>query len=91
MDDDKLLLKLTPAQRQLLLDYQHYIVDDDIIRAISVAIKEGNKYNIYLTDDDFDLLIGYVCGIANHEEDKKVAEKFHKLSDYLEDCYGAYD
>ena len=73
--DDKLLLKLTSTQRQLLLDCQHFILDDDIVRSLSLALKKGNKYNIYLTHEDFDLLIGYVCGIANHEEDKKVAEK----------------
>lgn len=84
---DKLPLKLTSTQRQLLLDYKHFILDQDITRAISIAIKKNSKYEIYLSYEDFEDLIDYVCAIANHEEDKKTADRFHKLADYLEDCF----
>ncbi|MFC1677631.1 hypothetical protein ACFL3G_11300 [Planctomycetota bacterium] len=89
--DDKLILKLSVSQRQLLLDYRHYILELDIVRAISVAIKKSSKYEVYLSYEDFEELIGYVCAIANHEENKKIADKFHCLADYLEDCFAKYE
>ena len=88
--EDKLILKLSVSQRQLLLDYKSYILDLDIVRAISVAVKKNSKYEVYLSHEDFEELIGYVCAIANHEEDKKAADKFHGLADYLEDCFAEY-
>ena len=88
--EDKLILKLSVSQRQLLLDYKSYILDLDIVRAISVAVKKNSKYEVYLSHEDFEELIGYVCAIANHEEDKKAADKFHRLADYLEDCFAEY-
>ena len=88
--DGKLILKLPASQRQLLLDYKSYILDLDIIRAISVAVKKNGKYEMYFSYEDFEDLIGHVCAIANHEKDKKIADKFHCLADYLEDCFSEY-
>ena len=88
--NDKLLLKLSSAQRQLLLDYQNFILDD-VIRAISLAIKKGNKYEVFLSEVDFEDLIGYVCSIANHEEDKVLAGKLYRLSDYLDKILEEYE
>jgi len=85
--NDKLLLKLTVTQRKLLLDYRAFIMNEDITRAISVSLRKSNKYLVYLDEDDFEDLIGHVCAIANHAENDSVANKFHKLADYFEDCF----
>lgn len=85
--ENKSLLKLTTAQRKLLLDYRVFIMNEDITRAISVSMKKSNKYHVYLDDDDFEDLIGHVCAIANHAENDNIADKFHKLADYIEDCF----
>ena len=88
--DDKLILKFSASQRQLLLDYKSYILDLDIVRAISVAVNKSSNYEVYISYEDFEELIGHVCAIANHEEDKKAADNFHCLTDYLEGCFAEY-
>jgi len=58
---EKQLLKLTSVQRQLLLEeVRDYILDMDIQRAISAAISKNGKYQIYLTYDQSEDLIGNV-------------------------------
>ncbi|MBW8000443.1 MAG: hypothetical protein FVQ80_00280 [Planctomycetes bacterium] len=83
---DKQLLKLTPVQRQLLLEeVRDYILDMDIQRAISAAISKNGKYHIYLTHGELEDMIGNICFVANHEEkNKNLILELDELIDYLE-------
>ena len=84
--NDKILLKFTPTQRQLILEeVSDYILDMDIINAISVAISKNSKYYIYLTLDDIEDLIGNICFVANHEDkNKNLILELDELIDYME-------
>jgi len=84
--EKKQLIKLTPIQRQLLLeDVTDYILDLDIQRAISAAISKNGKYHIYLTYDQLEDLIGNICFVANHEEkNKNLSLELDELIDCLE-------
>ena len=84
--DDKILLKLTPIQREVILeDVSDYILDIDIERAISAAISKNGKYHIYLPPDDLEDLIGNIYFVANHEEkNKNLVLELDELIDYLE-------
>lgn len=81
--EDKLAITLSAAQRNLLLEYEPYLVDIDLFRLVSVAIKKGDTYEIYLDDEQLDDLLEQVSEAANDEEDEQKQEALDDLYDYL--------
>jgi hypothetical protein len=81
--EEKNIIILTPAQRDLLLKYEPYFADPDLFRQISVAVKKGNKYEIFLTENQLEDLLDQISELSNHEENEKMQEKLDDLGDYL--------
>ena len=82
--------ELSISQRQLLLDNDLELLYSDISKAISVALKNGKQYHIYLTYSDIEELLGHVCFLANHEKERRLSDRFDNLADYLEDCLAEF-
>ena len=89
--EDKLLLKLTSTQRQLLLKYKNFIMNKIVMRAISVALKMNNNYHAYLDYENFKDLVSQVAVVANHEKGYEMADETRKLADYIEDCFEKFE
>jgi hypothetical protein len=85
MNEEKIIVKLTPAQRKLLLG-KVILLDEDIERIVSVALKRGRKYEISMTLDDLDELRGSVAFEANHTKDTALGRKLDTLYKHLDDC-----
>lgn len=84
--DDKVKITLSEHQHKLLLKHvEPYILDENTLKLISIAIVKNGKYYIYLAPDDLEDLIGSICFVINHEEkDKKLFLELEDLIDYLE-------
>ena len=83
-DDDKIVLQLTTEQRSLLTD-EVTIADDNVRRLVSVAMKDGDTYQIPMTIEEFDLLLDDVATEANNTKNKKLRKKLDALYEYLDD------
>ena len=84
--DNKVKIILSKHQRSILLEeVRDYILDEDTEKAISISISKNGKYNIYLTPDELEDLIGNICFVVNHEEkNKNLILELDELIDYLE-------
>jgi hypothetical protein len=83
---EKVGLKLTQAQRSLLLEVLLLIpkeVEKDIR---STPVNDP----LMLTLDDLDDLAGHVAAAANHAEDKALRDKLDRISRKIEKLLGSY-
>jgi hypothetical protein len=84
--EEKQTISLTRAQRDLLLKYEPYFEDPALFRLISIAVKKGSEYEIYLDPEQADDLLDQVSELSNHEENEKAQRKLDDLCDYLFEC-----
>ena len=84
MDEKPITVKLSEAQRNLLLEHQKEFADPELARLCSIAFKKDNTYKIHLTEEQLEDLCGEFFAIANHNENRKVQDKLDELADYLE-------
>ena len=84
--DKKVKFKLSEHQKNLLMEeVKDYILDSNTDKAISTAISKNGKYNISLTPDELEELIGSICFVFNHEKKRKnLILELDELIDYLE-------
>ncbi len=83
--NDKITIILTEEQRDLLIEYEPYFVDDKVFKLISIAIKKENKYEIYLDEEELEELIDQVAELANNEKDEVLKYQLDDICDFLED------
>ena len=89
--DEKTAITLSKKQRDLLLKYEPYFDDHELFRTISVAVKKGKNYEIYLDEEQFEDLCDQIFDISDSQEDEEIAFQLNELSDYLEDCCGEFE
>ena len=91
---DKTTISLSKKQRDLLLKYESYFTDLELFRLISIAVKKGKNYEIYLDEEQMEDLCDQIFTISDNEEDEEFEFELNNLHDYLEDCceeFGDYD
>ena len=71
----KVGLKLTPAERMLLLNARHGLTEQirDVLRATPTTRP------VMLTLDDLDALEGHVAAEANHTKDQKLRQRLDAI------------
>ena len=74
-------LKLTPKERQLLLDSLIF-TSRELEQGIRLAI--AGQQQVHLTLDDLDELAGCVAAGANHTRDKKLQRKLDTIFERIE-------
>ena len=92
--ENKTTIPLSKKQRDLLLKYESYFTDLGLFRLISIAVKKGKNYEIYLDDEQMEDLCDQIFTISDNEEDEEFEFQLDDLHDYLEDCckeFGDYD
>lgn len=89
--EDKIVIPLSAAQRELLLKYEPYFVDPDLFRLISVAVKKGKHYEIYLDEDQLGDLLDQISEWIEEIEDRVMQDKLDALCDYLSGCYDQFE
>ncbi len=82
---------LTLAQRDLLLKYEPYFIDPALFRLISVAIKKGKTYEIWLNHSQMDELLDQISELSNNEDNEIMQNKLDDLCDYLSELYDEED
>lgn len=89
--EEKNSIILTLAQRNLLLKYEPYFIDSALFRLISVAIKKGKTYEIWLNDSQMDELLDQISELSNNEDNEIMQNKLDDLCDYLSELYDEED
>lgn len=87
MDYDKMAITLTDSQRELLLKYKSCFADHGLFRRISLAVKEGDDFEIYLNDEELEDLMDQVSDFTNHEKDEDIQIQLDHLNDCLVEFY----
>jgi predicted nucleotidyltransferase component of viral defense system len=96
--EDKLAISLSPAQRDLLLKYESSFNDNELFRSISITVKKGKNYEIYLEEEHIQSLLNQLAQLSYNEKDEEFEHQLDKLGDYLvnlmedleEDDYSEY-
>jgi len=88
--EEKISIILMPVQRELLLKYEPYFADPDLFRLISVAGKKGNKYEIWLTEDQLGNLLDQITDCQSQEKNEKIQEHLEDLWGYFESCFDLF-
>jgi hypothetical protein len=83
---EKVGLKLTEAQRSLLLDFL-LLIPKEVERAIQTTPVDEP---LMLTLGDLDDLAGHVAAGANHAEDKALRDKLDRISRKIEKVLGSF-
>jgi len=89
--EEKVSISLMPVQRDLLLKYESDFVDSALFRLISVSIKKGNTYEIYLHENQLEELLNQIFELSKHEKNEKLVYKLDDLHDYLSEFYDEDD
>jgi len=86
-DTDAVGLKLTPWERQMLLDLP--LLDD----AISDRLEHtpAGESQVKFTLDELDLLAGEIAGHANHTKDRKLGKKLDAICERIERLEKMFD
>ena len=84
MDEKIITLKLSQAQRNLLLKHQTEFADPELLALCSISLKKDDTYEINLTVEQLGDLSNELCGIANHQKNRKEQDKLDELSDYVD-------
>src|SRR4051794_40068746 len=84
---EKVGLKLTPAERMLLLNALHGLTDQirDVLRATPTTRP------VMLTLDDLDALEGHVAAEANHTKDHKLRQRLDAISEKIQEHLNRHD
>src|SRR4051794_37384960 len=83
---EKVGLRLTQAERKLLLDAL-LLIPKEVERAIrSTPVHEPLMFTL----DDLEDLAGHVAAGANHAEDKSLRDKLDRISRKIEKLLGSY-
>ena len=86
--EDKIVIPLSAAQRDLLFKYGSDFADHNLFRLISVALKKDDGYEICV---DHSQLIGLLTQIAQFlfdEEDEELGGRLDDLGAYLSSALG---
>ncbi|HRR41366.1 MAG TPA: hypothetical protein P5244_09060 [Syntrophales bacterium] len=84
---DKIRLRVSESQRNLLLEYERLFFDEEICELATHAVKKGKGYEICADAEVFDALLDEIAACANHETDAKRQRKLDGLYDDLEALY----
>ncbi len=87
MDYDKMAITLTDSQRELMLKYESCFADHRLFRKISLAVKEGDDFEIYLDDEGLEDLMDQVSDFTNLEKDEGIQIQLDHLNDCLVEFY----
>jgi hypothetical protein len=86
-DADSIEIKLTPTERDLILE--HTFAGNDLTDRIKLALLKGKHISAGYTLEELDELVGFIAAEANHSEDRKLERQldrlFEKLSRVIED------
>ena len=82
--DDKIQIELSAPQWELLSASRREM-DESLARCVSVALKSGDMYQLYLSLDELDELLMFVEDQAEEENNKKKRQMWADLADYLDD------
>ena len=82
--DKKVRMFISAEQRQLVLQYEPVLFDDELLKCISTAIKKGVNYEIDLDEVQLEELIEQISGLSNHEEDERLQSRLDDLATFLE-------
>jgi len=74
-------LKLTPDERELLLE-KLIFVDDELERKLRLVIAGSQE--VQLTIEDLEDLAGCVAAEANHTKDRKLGKKLDRVFERIE-------
>ena len=88
--EDKITISLSASQRNLLLKYKSNFADHQLFRLISVALKKGKNYEIFLDEDQLEELLNQIIELSGHENDEKLQLQLDDLCNYLEDFYDEF-
>ena len=83
--EDKTTIPLSATQRDLLLKYGSNFLDHKLFRLISVALKKGKNYEIYLDEEQIRSLVGEVHVLSENEGDVGLILQLEEMCDYLLD------
>ena len=84
--DDKKTIPLSQKDRELLLKYEPYFANHELFRMVSIAVKKGKNYEIYLDKEQLDDLCDQIFELSGNEEKEEMVYRLEDLCDYLEDC-----
>ena len=91
MDEKVITIKFSQSQKDLLLNYEHDILDLDVAELFSNAVEKNGNYKLRITVEDLEFLRDDVCDIAEDEKNKDVQTKLDELAEYLDDCLSDLD
>ena len=84
MDEKIIVVKLSEAQRNLLLKHQTEFAEPEVVSLFSIALKKDDTYEIHLTVEQLEELCDEVSAIANHKKNRKAQDKLDDLADYID-------
>jgi len=80
--DDKIQIELSAPQWELL-SASRQEMEESLARCVSVALKSGDAYQLYLSDEELDELICFVEDRADLETNNEKRQVLIDLADYL--------
>ena len=89
--DEKITISLSKKQRDLLLNYEACFSDSELFRIISIAIKKGKNYEIYLDEEQLDSFLDQIGDLCDNEEDEDIQCELDEIYDCLELCSDTLD
>ena len=89
--EDTLTISLSPAQRDLLLKYEPCFEDHELFRIISIALKKGKNYEIYLDEEHLDSVLAQIGELCDNEEDEDIQYELDDIYECLELCSNTFD
>lgn len=79
---DEIEIKITPEERDLILDLT--FADEDLTDRLKITEMRGKYLMARYSINDLDDLIGFISAEANHTEDKKLQKKLDRLIEKFE-------
>lgn len=84
---DEIVIKITPQERDLLLE--SYVLNPALIQRLKIAEIKGKLIIVKYSLQELEELVEFIAGETNHAEDKKIEIKwdrlYNKLADVLDD------
>jgi len=80
---DEIIIKLTPHERDLLLEDS--FIDPVLIQRLKIAEVKGNHLIVKYSPQELEELIGYIAAEANHTDNKNIEKSLDRLCDKLSD------
>lgn len=90
--EDKIVIPLSAAQRDLLFKYGSDFADHNLFRLISVALKKDDGYEICVDESQLIGLLTQIAQFLFDEEDEELGGQLDDLGAYISSVYNnSYD